>query len=253
MAHDVFISYAGGDKPIADAACATLENSGVRCWMAPRDILSGLDWSAAIVDAISSSSLLVLIFSAGSNQSPQVKREVERAVSRGIPVVPFRIEAVPLSKHMEFFISTPHWLDALTPPLEAHLQRLTTTVKLLLENVRGEPLPDATAVRSAASAPVVTEAPHKGVPYEVSPEWERWESEIVRRIGPLIRATPQNERLDERRNPWAIVGAFIIGLFTELSTLWLPAEFKFVGALLVLIIVLLIRPQGLLGKAQRVG
>ncbi len=51
----------------------------------------------------------------------------------------------------------------------------------------------------------------------------------------------------------AIVGAFIIGLFTELTTLFVPAEFKFVGALLVLILVLLWRPQGLLGKAQRVG
>jgi len=51
----------------------------------------------------------------------------------------------------------------------------------------------------------------------------------------------------------AIVGAFIIGLFTELVTLFVPAEFKFVGALLVLIIVLMIRPQGLLGKAQRIG
>lgn len=51
----------------------------------------------------------------------------------------------------------------------------------------------------------------------------------------------------------AIVGAFIIGLFTELTTLFVPAEFKFVGALLVLIVVLLIRPQGLLGRAQRVG
>jgi branched-subunit amino acid ABC-type transport system permease component len=51
----------------------------------------------------------------------------------------------------------------------------------------------------------------------------------------------------------AIVGAFIIGLFTELTTLFVPAEFKFVGALLVLILVLLVRPQGLLGRAQRVG
>jgi branched-subunit amino acid ABC-type transport system permease component len=51
----------------------------------------------------------------------------------------------------------------------------------------------------------------------------------------------------------AIVGAFIIGLFTELTTLFVPAEFKFVGALLALIVVLLIRPQGLLGRAQRVG
>ncbi|WP_299057598.1 branched-chain amino acid ABC transporter permease [uncultured Nocardioides sp.] len=51
----------------------------------------------------------------------------------------------------------------------------------------------------------------------------------------------------------AIVGAFIIGTFTELTTLFVPAEFKFVGALLVLILVLLVRPQGLLGRAQRVG
>jgi branched-chain amino acid transport system permease protein len=51
----------------------------------------------------------------------------------------------------------------------------------------------------------------------------------------------------------AIIGAFIIGLFTELSTLLVPAEFKFVGALLLLIVVLLIRPQGLLGRAQRIG
>ncbi len=51
----------------------------------------------------------------------------------------------------------------------------------------------------------------------------------------------------------AIVGAFIIGTFVELTTLFIPAEFKFVGALVVLILVLLVRPQGLLGKAQRVG
>jgi branched-subunit amino acid ABC-type transport system permease component len=51
----------------------------------------------------------------------------------------------------------------------------------------------------------------------------------------------------------AIIGAFFIGLFTELTTLFVSAEFKYVGALLVLIVVLLIRPQGLLGKAQRVG
>jgi branched-subunit amino acid ABC-type transport system permease component len=51
----------------------------------------------------------------------------------------------------------------------------------------------------------------------------------------------------------AIVGAFIIGIFIEVSTLIVPAELKFVGALVVLIVVLLIRPQGLLGKAERVG
>ncbi|MQW76415.1 branched-chain amino acid ABC transporter permease [Nocardioides sp. dk4132] len=51
----------------------------------------------------------------------------------------------------------------------------------------------------------------------------------------------------------AMIGAFVIGIFVEVSTLFVPAELKYVGALAVLIIVLLIRPQGLLGRAQRIG
>jgi branched-chain amino acid transport system permease protein len=51
----------------------------------------------------------------------------------------------------------------------------------------------------------------------------------------------------------AILGAFVIGIFTELSTLFIDPEFKFVGALLLLIFILLIRPQGLLGRVQRIG
>lgn len=95
MAHDVFISYSAQDKPIADAACATIEARGIRCWMAPRDVTGGLDWSEGVIDAISGSALVVLTFSANSNACEQVKREVERAVSKGLPVLPFRIEDVP--------------------------------------------------------------------------------------------------------------------------------------------------------------
>jgi branched-chain amino acid transport system permease protein len=51
----------------------------------------------------------------------------------------------------------------------------------------------------------------------------------------------------------ALVGSFIVGLFVNVSTLWVPAEMKNVGALGVLILVLLIRPQGILGRAERVG
>ena len=51
----------------------------------------------------------------------------------------------------------------------------------------------------------------------------------------------------------ALVGSLIIGIFVEVSTLFIPAELKFVGALAVLILVLLFRPQGLLGRAERVG
>jgi len=132
MAHDVFVSYSTSDKPIADAVCATLERNGVRCWIAPRDILPGLDWGAAIVDAIGASKVMVLVFSASANKSPQIKREVERAVHKGVTIIPVRIEDVPLGKTLEYFISSSHWLDAFTPSVEAHLDRLAETVKVLL-------------------------------------------------------------------------------------------------------------------------
>jgi branched-chain amino acid transport system permease protein len=51
----------------------------------------------------------------------------------------------------------------------------------------------------------------------------------------------------------AAVGAMVVGLFVELSTLVIPSDLKFAGALIVLILVLLVRPQGILGKAQRIG
>ena len=132
MAHEVFVSYSTADKPVADAVCATLERHGVRCWIAPRDILPGLDWGAAIVDAIGASKVMVLVFSAAANKSPQIKREVERAVHKGVAIIPLRIEDVPLGKTLEYFISSSHWLDAYTPSVEAHLDRLAETVKLLL-------------------------------------------------------------------------------------------------------------------------
>ncbi len=51
----------------------------------------------------------------------------------------------------------------------------------------------------------------------------------------------------------ALVGSLIVGLFIEVSTLWLPSDMKYVGALLVLILVLLFRPQGILGRRERIG
>ena len=51
----------------------------------------------------------------------------------------------------------------------------------------------------------------------------------------------------------ALVGSVIVGMFVELSTLWLEADLKYVGALLIMIVVLLFRPQGILGRRERVG
>jgi hypothetical protein len=132
VAHDVFISYSHHDKPHADAVCATLEAKGIRCWIAPRDVIPGQEWGEAIVDAIRLSRVMVLVFSSHANDSPQIRREVQLAVSAGVVLIPFRIEDVAPAGSLEYFLGVPHWLDAMTPPFEAHLEHLAVAVTSFL-------------------------------------------------------------------------------------------------------------------------
>ena len=108
MTHDVFISYSARDKTIADATCATLESHKIRCWIAPRDILPGTEYATELINGLNGSRLMILVFSKEANKSKHVIREVERAVSKGIPIIPLRIENVIPSKAMEYYLSTPH-------------------------------------------------------------------------------------------------------------------------------------------------
>jgi formylglycine-generating enzyme required for sulfatase activity len=107
-----------------------------------------MEWGEAIINAITECRVLVLIFSSRADASAQVRREVERAISKGKIIVPFRIENVLPSGAMEYAISTTHWLDALTPPLEKHLaelcesvQRLTGDIPPKTVNEKPEPTP----------------------------------------------------------------------------------------------------------------
>jgi hypothetical protein len=132
MSHVVFVSYSSHDKTIADEACRALETKGIPCWIAPRDVLPGSLWGEEIINAINDSQIMVLILSSSSNDSPQVIREIERAGSKGLPIISFRIGDVRLSKSMEYFVSTHHWLDATKDPLESCLTRLVETAQTLL-------------------------------------------------------------------------------------------------------------------------
>lgn len=129
MTGKVFISYSQPDRVCAFDIVARLEGDGIGCWIAPRDITPSADWAAEIMDAISSAHTMILVFSASSNQSPQVRREVERAVHKQLTILPFRIDDVLPSKSLEFFLSTQHWLDAFPPPREPHYARLCAYLK----------------------------------------------------------------------------------------------------------------------------
>ena len=132
MAHDVFVSHSVKDKAVAEKIVARLEAESVRCWVAPRDVVPGADWGESIIDAIETSRIMVLIFSRNANGSPQIKREVERAVDKNVYTIPFRVEDIEPTKSLEYFISTSQWMDAFTPPLEQHLDKLAQTAKAIL-------------------------------------------------------------------------------------------------------------------------
>lgn len=142
MAHDVFISYSSSNKPVADAVCAGLEAEGIRCWIAPRDVLPGQNYGESIVHAIAACKVMVLVFSGATNVSQAVIREAERAMHHSKPIIPFRIEDVPMSPGLEFFLASCHWLDAMSPPLDAHIGSLASSVKRLTgEEPAPAPLP----------------------------------------------------------------------------------------------------------------
>lgn len=125
---DTFISYASANRERAAAICEHLESRGLRCWIAPRDLRPGNEYGDEIVSGIRDSRCLVLVLSAAANESPMVRREVERAVSLNRPVFPVRIEDVLPARSLEFFVSTTHAVDAWQGALGAHIDRLADEV-----------------------------------------------------------------------------------------------------------------------------
>lgn len=130
--YDVFISHSQQDKATAEAICRELENSGVRCWIAPRDISEGDDWTASIMDGINQCRVMVMVFSGHTNRSAHVHREVSHAFKRGLIVIPFRVEEIEASERFEYYLESVQWLNAFPPPIEQYFPRLTERATCLL-------------------------------------------------------------------------------------------------------------------------
>jgi WD40 repeat protein len=141
MAHTVFICHSSKDKAVADAACAALEAQRIPCWIAPRDVLGGTEYMEELDVALGSCEIVLLIFSQKANDSPQVRREIERAVSYAKIILPFRIEDTLPTRAMKFALSNTHWLDAITPPMERRLVELCDTVLRLMQRKTSEEPP----------------------------------------------------------------------------------------------------------------
>ena len=127
----VFLSYSSSDFTQAWATCQFLEPHGVRCWIAPRNILPGESYPEAIVRGLSAARALVVLVSGASNLSPHVHREIERALNNRAVIIPMRVQPITPTGAMEYLLSTCHWLDAFAAfeqSLEELLARLRTLV-----------------------------------------------------------------------------------------------------------------------------
>jgi WD40 repeat protein len=130
--YDVFISYSTSNKDIAYSVCHNLEEQGITCWIAPRDIDAGKDYAQAIIEGINGAHVFVLVFSAESNTSRFVRTETERAFSKKMPIIPFRIEDIKPTGPMEFYLSCSQWLDAFPTPSESQMHALKDAISLLI-------------------------------------------------------------------------------------------------------------------------
>src|SRR6202166_4116202 len=155
---DVFVSYASQDSSVADAVVAALEQNSVKCWVAPRDVRAGDSYAAAIVEAINSCRMLVLILSQDAINSPHVLREVERASSKRRPILSVRMDAAKLPPDLEYFLSANQWLDASGGPVGKILPALIESVR----NRDGGSTPAARPESAPASSPA---------PRNPSPRW----------------------------------------------------------------------------------
>jgi hypothetical protein len=142
-----FISYASADLAKAEEVCARLESQGHTCWIAPRNIRAGQEYADAIVHGIEHSGCLVLLLSESANQSAFVHREVERAVSKGKPIFPFRVQEVLPCSALELFVSSSHWIDAWHGKLTDHIDQLAND----LEDRKGAAPTASTVIAKSAS------------------------------------------------------------------------------------------------------
>lgn len=133
----VFISYSTKDTNSANVICNALEANQIKCWMAPRDVLPGLDYDTSLIQAIRDCSVFLLIFSKSSSNSKEVRKEVEYAAKKQIPLFPCLIdETNPDDTSFSYHLGGQHRFNASNGLIETHLQQLVEQMKKLIKVIQ---------------------------------------------------------------------------------------------------------------------
>lgn len=136
MAHDVFISYSTQNTEFADAVCEHLENEGIECWIAPRNIKTGTNYAKEIMDGLDTAKIVVLVFSQDAQESKYVNNEIDTAFSKGKHIVALKVDDTFPKDEMEFFLKNTQWLDASPSALKQENKTLESCYNQLVDDVK---------------------------------------------------------------------------------------------------------------------
>jgi TolB-like protein len=128
-APSIFMSYASQDFAVANALVEALELCGLRCWIAPRDVVAGSLFAEAIVRALNEAKVFVLVLSVHARASPHVGKEIERASAKRRPIIALRADSEPLSPAFEYYLSESQWIDLGSRLTDATIATLVDAVR----------------------------------------------------------------------------------------------------------------------------
>jgi TolB-like protein len=200
---DAFLSYASLDAEVAARLCGLLEKSAITVWMAPRDVPAGANYADAIVRAITSCRTLLVILSANSVSSAHVGKEIERASSKGRPIVAVRLDETALTPALEYFLSESQWIDA-RGGIEAALPKLIDGIRRLTSAggaAAGVTIPERPPGTAAPVAPPVSPMRRYALPAAIAVAVLFAGALLAERAGWLQRAPPPSAALPPAAPP----------------------------------------------------
>lgn len=133
--HDVFISYSSRDAKDAELVLRMLESRYIPCWMAPRDIPKGANYADEIPAAIRQAKFFVILVSRNSQNSAQVKNELNLATNAGLIMLPLRLDKAPMTDAFEYHLGTKQWTNAAGRPTAA----IEELIRLIYDETRKMP------------------------------------------------------------------------------------------------------------------
>jgi len=166
----IFLSHASPDSGAAGRLAKEIEEAGFPCWMAPRDVPFGANFGEAIIDAIETTEVFVVLLSANANSSIHVSNEIERAVNYRKTIIPVRLENVRPSRANELHLSARQWVDLFGDETtkEANMRRLLNALRDVLREWLVPDLPPLgeQTISVERSLPVETATAAQAVPVQ---------------------------------------------------------------------------------------